>query len=240
MTDAAALPGDPALPGDAALTEADLLRWSESLAGIARTGLGFTDNQYERERFEEVLSVAAEIHASATRRHDPADVIDEWLRSVGEGVSGYVTPKVAIGAVVGNDDGEILLIKRSDSGIWLYPTGWADIGYSPAEVAVKEVLEETGIECEVRRLIGVFDGFRLGFTRNPLYSVVFHCQATGGELKPHPLETLGAGFFAQDALPDGTSGADRWGELAFRAIRGEEIDVHFYAVRPDVWQRRTD
>ena len=50
--------------------------------------------------------------------------------SSGDGVSGYVTPKVAVGAVVGNDDGEILLIQRSDSGIWLYPTGWADIGYS--------------------------------------------------------------------------------------------------------------
>src|SRR3712207_7793138 len=62
--------------------------------------------------------------------------------------AGYVTPKVAVGAVVGNDDGEILLVQRADSGVWLYPTGWADIGYSPAEVAVKEVLEETGITCE--------------------------------------------------------------------------------------------
>ena len=52
---------------------------------------------------------------------------------------------VAIGAVVGNDDGEILLVQRADSGIWLYPTGWADVGYSPAEVAVKEVEEETGL-----------------------------------------------------------------------------------------------
>ena len=45
------------------------------------------------------------------------------MKSVGEGVAGYVTPKVAVGAVVGNDDGEILLVQRADSGIWLYPTG---------------------------------------------------------------------------------------------------------------------
>ncbi|MFM8482442.1 MAG: NUDIX hydrolase N-terminal domain-containing protein, partial [Actinomycetota bacterium] len=43
----------------------DLVRWSEALAGIARTGLGFTQNLYERERFEEVLHVAADIKAAA-------------------------------------------------------------------------------------------------------------------------------------------------------------------------------
>ena len=52
------------------------------------------------------------------------------MKLVESGPAGYVTPKVAIGAVVGNDAGELLLIQRSDSGIWLYPTGWADIGYS--------------------------------------------------------------------------------------------------------------
>ena len=67
--------------------------------------------------------------------------------------AGYVTPKVAVAAVVGNDAGEILLTQRADSGIWLYPVGWADVGYSPSEVAVKEVYEETGIEVEPVSLI---------------------------------------------------------------------------------------
>src|SRR3954469_12708823 len=48
--------------------------------------------------------------------------------------------------------GQILLVQRADSGVWLYPTGWADIGYSPSEIALKEVAEETGIECEPVRL----------------------------------------------------------------------------------------
>ena len=77
------------------------------------------------------------------------------------------TPKVAVGAVVGNDEGEILLVQRADSGIWLYPTGWADIGYSASEVAVKEVEEETGIECEVVQLIAVLDGLRLRLHPHP-------------------------------------------------------------------------
>src|SRR4051794_12622301 len=139
-------------------TDQDLIRWSEALAGIARTGLGFTESQYERERFEEVLSVAADIRHAAGSSYERAELVAGWMKSVGQGVAGYQTPKVGVGAVVGNERGELLLVQRADSGIWLYPTGWADIGYSPAEVAVKEVHEETGIICEVVRLIAVFDG----------------------------------------------------------------------------------
>ena len=55
--------------GERRVTNKDLVRWSEALAGIARTGLGFTESQYERERFEEVLAVAADIrHAAGGRR----------------------------------------------------------------------------------------------------------------------------------------------------------------------------
>ena len=217
------------------LTEADLIRWSEALAGIARTGLAFTENGYERERYEEVLRVAADIRAASRRTHDPDALVDEWLAQVGEGVAGYVTPKIAIGAVVGNDQGQILLIRRADSGIWLYPTGWADIGYSASEVAVKEVKEETGIDVEVRRLIGVFDGLRLGFTTTPLYSLVFHCHAVGGELRPHPLETLGAGWFDPDDLPEPLARVQHWGAHAMAAIRGEDVGVLYDLPRDHVW-----
>jgi ADP-ribose pyrophosphatase YjhB (NUDIX family) len=219
--DGADRPGQP----PAAATPQELIRWSEALAGIARTGLGFTQNLYERERFEEVLAVAADMRVAAGSHFSTEDLVHEWMRSVGEGVAGYQTPKVAVGAVVGNDDGEILLIKRADSGVWLYPTGWADIGYSASEVAVKEVREETGIDCEVVQLIAVFDGLRMGFTRIPLYSVVFHCRPVGGSLKAHPLETDGVGWFAEDALPEPLAGAGQWSDLAFAAIRGEPFDV---------------
>src|SRR6056297_1428416 len=209
--------------------------------------MGFTDSLYERERYEEILHVAADIKAAA-REMDATDAgrvavqretdhfVQEWLESIGEGVPGYVTPKVAVGAIVGNDAGEILLVQRADSGVWLYPTGWADIGYSPAEVAVKEVHEETGIECEVRGLLAVLDGMRLGFTRIPLYSLVFHCVATGGELQAHPLETSDVGWFAEDALPEPLAGASDWGEMAFAAIRGEHHPPRFDPPRPSPWQ----
>ena len=228
----------------------DLARWSESLAAIARTGMGFTESLYERERFEEVLHIAADIKAAANelaavRERDSEAIavqretdhfVQEWMESIGEGVPGYVTPKVAVGAIVGNDAGEILLVQRKDSGIWLYPTGWADVGYSPAEVAVKEVSEETGIECEPLRLLGVVDGQRMGFSRFGMYMLLFHCRATGGELTPHPLETADVGWFAADRLPEATAGAQWWGPMAFEAIDGVEAPATFDSVRSPVWR----
>ena len=85
--------------------------------------------------------------------------------------------------------------------MWLYPVGYADVGYSPSEIAVKEVYEETGIEVEPVSLIAVLDGLRLGFARLPLYSLLFHCRMIGGELQGHPLETRDVGFFDRNRLP---------------------------------------
>lgn len=218
---------DEHMSDDEPVSSQQLRTWAESLAAVARTGLAFTDSLYEQERFEEVLKVAAEIRASIDRRHDTDDLVREWLRSVGDGVEGYVTPKVTVGAVVGNDDGEILLVQRADSGMWLFPTGWADVGYSASEVAVKEVHEETGVECVPVGVLSVVDGMRLGFTTIPLYSVVFHCHAVGGALAAHPLETKDVGWFAEESLPDPLAGYERWGAQAFAAIRGEEPPVTF-------------
>lgn len=217
-------------------TGQDLLTWAETLAGIARTGLGFTESLYEKERYEEIIKVAADIRTTVHEEPDAATVASEWMRSVGSGVPGYVTPKIAIGAVVGNDAGEILLVQRADSGVWLYPTGWADIGYSPSEVAVKEVHEETGVECEPLSLISVVDGMRQGFTKIPLYSLVFHCRAIGGALQAHPLETSDVGWFARDALPEPLAGLERWVDGAFAAIDGTADSVTFDAPRSLPWE----
>ena len=217
-------------------TSQDILRWSEALAGIARTGLGFTQSLYEQERFEEILKVAADMRHAAGSAYDADELATEWMRERGGGVAGYVTPKVAIGAVVGNEAGQLLLVQRADSKVWLYPTGWADVGYSPAEVAVKEVAEETGVECEPVQLLAVIDGMRMGFTRFAMYMLVFHCRATGGDLAAHPLETANVGWFGEDDLPWPVAGFDWWGERAFAAIRGEELTVQFDLPRDPVWR----
>ena len=216
-------------------SERDIARWSESLAAIARTGLAFTENRYERERFEEVLHVAAEMHGTTSLGFDRESRVEEWMAAVESGTAGYVTPKLAVGAIVGNDLGEVLLICRADAGMWLYPTGWCDVGYSAAEVAAKEVFEETGIHAEPLRLVAVIDGLRAGFTAIPLYSLVFHCRAVGGELNPHPLETTGAGWFSFDNLPSPLAGGAGWVDLAARTLANDHRETSFDPPRELPW-----
>jgi ADP-ribose pyrophosphatase YjhB (NUDIX family) len=227
-------------------TLGDLLRWSESLSACARTGLAFTKSLYERERFEEILKVAADIGFVANERlkangqprttKSAAMFVEEWMQDILPGTAGYQTPRVAIGALVGNEAGELLLVKRADSGVWLYPTGWADVGYSAAEIAVKEVKEETGIDAEVKRLAMVVDGLQIGTSTTPLYSLVFHCTLIGGSLKAHPLECSDVGFFARSELPEALAGAKRWVDHAFKAISGDPIEVYFDRPREPIWR----
>ncbi len=225
---------------DTPSTALDMVRWSETLAAIARTGIGFTCSLYERERFEEVLKVAADIQVAAGQPEaDASTLVHGWLEAVGEGVAGYVTPKVAVGAVVGNESHEMLLVRRADSGSWLYPTGWADVGYSPSEVVVKEVKEETGIDVEPLRVIAVLDGLRQGFHRIPLYSLVFQCRAIGGELAAHPLECIDVGWFGEGELPSPLIGASQWSAHAFAALRGERVEVLFDSPRHPPWRTRS-
>lgn len=219
------------------VSEAELIRWAEALAGVARTGLGFTQSQFEAERYTEILAIAADIRARTTEPDRSEWYQDQWLKSVNAGVAGYATPKVAVGAIVGDDQGRLLLIQRMDSKSWLYPTGWADVGYSPAEVAVKEVREETGIRVEVVRPVAIIDGMRAGFSRIPLYSLVFHCRATGGTLAPHPQECLDAGWFSRSQLPEPLARGD-WVDMAFAVIdpaRQDQGDWQFDPPRAQVW-----
>ena len=218
-----------------------LLRWSESLSGIARTGLGFTESLYEQERFEEILKVAADIRvrgrrgAPGRRRRRAGWCRNGWTRSARASRLRHARrwPSAPPSATT---TGELLLIQRADSGIWLYPTGWCDVGYSAAEVVVKEVEEETGIEVEPVRLIAVLDGLRLGFTRVPLYSLLFYCRAVGGTLAPHPLECRDVGWFTRDTMPSPIVGSERWADTVFAALAGEHRDVLYDSVRQPMWR----
>ena len=219
-----------------------LLRWSEALSAIARTGLGFTESLYEQERFEEILKVAADISAEADEEADDADaaggLVQEWMDTVGKGVPGYVTPKVAVGAAVGNDKGELLLIQRADSGIWLYPTGWCDVGYSAAEVVVKEVEEETGIERGAR---APHRGPRRPAPRlHPGARCTRSCSTAApwvASLKPHPLEcTRRRLVHPRDTALSPWSGPSAGASTSSPPSAGEHRDVLYDSVRQPMWR----
>ena len=105
-----------------------------------------------------------------------------------------------------------------------------------SSLLVREVKEETGIEAEVVGLLGVFDGLRRGFSRVPLYSLVFHCRAVGGELDPHPLECLDVGWFSRDQLPEPLASGAFWADVAFAAIDGEQRPTYYDVPRDEVWR----
>ena len=111
-----------------AIAASDVLRWAETLSAIARTGLGFTQSLYEQERFEEVLKVAADIRAAAVDEAESQALYAEWLTTVGKGVAGYVTPTVAVAAIVGNTRGETPRTPRADTGLGLEPGVGAGVG----------------------------------------------------------------------------------------------------------------
>jgi ADP-ribose pyrophosphatase YjhB (NUDIX family) len=214
-----------------------------AISSVARTGLAWSEELYERERYERILEIAAEM-AALMASNNPEYEIEEnlsrqllqgWLGQVKPGVAGYVTPKVSTASFCFDAEGRMLLGKRGDSGLWFIPTGWLEVGLTPAENVVKEVLEETGIECRPLRLVAVRDTRRglPGITAtHPAIlqniSVVFMCEALSSEFKLHPKETLEAGFYhEEEALNLVVERIAPLIKVGFAAWRGEVTSPYF-------------
>jgi 8-oxo-dGTP pyrophosphatase MutT (NUDIX family) len=99
-----------------------------------------------------------------------------------------VVPSANVIAV--NDQGEILMIRRTDNGNWAVPGGGMDLGESITDTAIRETEEETGITCEVTGLVGIYTNPRhvILYTSDrevrQEFSIVFTARPVGGELRP--------------------------------------------------------
>ncbi len=207
----------------------ELARFIERITAIGRTGLAFKPHGYDAERYEDLLREAARIHAVLARdlSTDPEALLQRWRDDAGGGYDGYVTVGVGCGAIVFNQHDEILLIKRP-SGAWWYPTGFCDVGESPAENVAREVREETGLMVTPQRLIGIIDSLKVGSAMRHLYSMLFYCRLDGGTITPHPLETLDVGFYPLDHLPEPLHGRDRkWIALAREFHFEGRVEAYF-------------
>ncbi len=194
----------------------ELARFIERISAIARTGLAFKPDGYDSERYEELLHETARLHAVLAEAdlETAAALRQRWREAVGSGYDGYVTTAVGVGALAFNGRDEILMMKRPN-GRWWYPTGFCDVGISPAENAAKEVREELGLIVRPRRLMAVMDSIKSGSPARHIYALLFECDLEGGELALNPLEALDAGFYPLDALPEPLHGMDRkWIEVA--------------------------
>lgn len=171
------------------------LDWAQRLQAIAQTGLAYAPPQYDRERYEAVLQIAAEMMAQG------AECEIAPVLALFAGQAGYATPKVDLRAAVFRDN-QVLLVREREDGGWTLPGGWADVGESPADGTVREVREESGYETRVRKLIAVYDRNRHGHTPIPFhaYKLFFLCDLMGGS-PAHSADIMDVGWFAESALP---------------------------------------
>jgi ADP-ribose pyrophosphatase YjhB (NUDIX family) len=178
------------------MDEPQWLRMARELRAIAQTGLAFSVDRFDRQRYERVRELAASMLAEGSGER--FEVIIEILR---EGW-GYATPKVDVrGAAF--VDGRVLMVREISDGNWTLPGGWADVNQSAAECVVREIAEESGFTARALKLAAVRDYQRSGHpARNvdSIYKMFFICEITGGAPQPSA-ETSEVAFFARDALP---------------------------------------
>jgi len=194
------------------------LVWAREIQSLAQTGLAFSKGTYDRQRYERLSEIAAEItatHSSLAKE----DLERNFLLQ-----PGYATPKIDVRAAIIRD-GRILLVQEREDGHWCMPGGWADVGELPSRMISREVREESGFEAMPTRIIGVFDANRGG---RPLefyhaFKIVFLCDIVGGSPRPSD-ETLAVDFFPFEHLPPLSSNRTNERHLA-------EIQAHLADAR---------
>lgn len=174
----------------------DWLRWAQRVQSIAQTGLTYTQDPYDRERYEQLREIAVEMTSAGF------DEDVEAVRSVFASAMGYPTPKVDVRAVVFRGD-ELLLVRERRSRRWTFPGGWADVGDTPSAAAERETLEESGYRVQAEKALAILDKTRhehppsLDYT----YKILIACHLEGGEPRTsHEIEDVG--FFTADAIRD--------------------------------------
>ena len=195
------------------------LEWAREIQALAQTGVHYAENDYQRQRYQRLLEIAAEIISAHSTL--PLDALQESFNAQ----IGYATPRVDVRGAVFRD-GKLLMVRERADGGWTLPGGWADVGDVPSEAVEREVWEEAGFQVEARRIIGVYDANRVG----PLevfhaYKIVFLCDLLLGEARPSQ-EILDVNFFSQEEVPQTLSGE--------RTLPRHIRDV-FLAVQNDHW-----
>ncbi|WP_265341250.1 NUDIX hydrolase [Clostridioides difficile] len=163
------------------------------LQGIAQTGLHYSKDIYDIERYEQLKSITLKLIQELS--NEPTEKIELFLDSD----TGYATPKIDIRAVVFNENGHLLMVKEKSDSSWALPGGWADIGYSAGEVAIKEVQEEAGINVTTKQIIAVYDKFKRRYkpSLEYVYKFFIECEFISGKISPG-LETSDVAYISEE------------------------------------------
>ncbi|OGO00887.1 MAG: hypothetical protein A2Y58_01470 [Chloroflexi bacterium RBG_13_51_52] len=195
---------------------------ADELQAVATLGLQYARNDYERERYEKVLAASRRIINIA----DGKSVINDYSRY--HDISGHICPLLGADAAVFRN-GQILLIKRLDNGLWGTPGGMVEVGETLTNAALRELKEETGLNGKVVRLLGIFDSrIWKSQLKSQLYHVIFEVKVTRG--KPVTSnETTDYGFFSADKLPPLSNGHPQIVPFLFKLFGGEMESPYFDA-----------
>jgi ADP-ribose pyrophosphatase YjhB (NUDIX family) len=175
------------------------LEWAREIQALAQTGSHYAENEYQLQRNQRLMEIAAEIVDKYSIMESP-DILLAFNTP-----KGYATPKVDVrGAIFLNN--QLLLVREKADGGWTLPGGWADVGETPAYSAEREVWEETGFRVRATKVIGVYDANRVGkLELFHAYKIVFLCDLISGSPTPSN-ETTEIAFFSRDKIPGNLSG----------------------------------
>lgn len=190
------------------------LEWAKALQAISQSGLHYKPNQFDKERYEEVGQIAAQIIAEHTNLSE-----DEFIE-LNKAELGHATPKVDVRGVVFRHDKLLMIREVLDNGRWTIPGGWADVNETPSQAVEREVLEETGFKTKAIQLLAVFDRVQQGHLP-PLpyhvYKLFFRCEIISGK----PIvnnEASEIQFFGYDEIPE---------DLSESRVKLDQINLFF-------------
>lgn len=193
------------------------------LQSLAQAGLTYGKDVYDKERYERIREISAEMVANMSQI--PLQKVKDLFCCE----SGYQTPKIDTRAAIFKN-GKILLVHENN-GTWSLPGGWCDVNVSVGENTVKEVREEAGLEVKTDKIIAVQDRTKHNL---PLYAygvckIFVQCSVIGGEFKEN-IETTEYKYFAKDELP----------LLAEEKNNEEQIKMCFDAYYDENWKTKLE
>ena len=193
----------------------DIMPLLDELQTIARNGLFYATDPYDRERYERLMHIVTMYYGEAVDL-PPAEVRRRFAAEVG-----YITPKVGADAAIFDEDGRILLTLRADDQRWCLPCGWVEPNEAPIDTVVRETREETGLEVRPLALIDVFTRLPSDYGGvHTMIAVVYRCQVTGGTMGLSH-ESLDVRYWFIDDVPVWHANHEEYARAAFAHWRAE-------------------
>lgn len=199
------------------------LQWAVELQSIAQAGLFYGKDKFDRERYEQIRTIAAEMISYKT------EIPVERVKDLFCNEEGYQTPKLDTRAAI--FEGEKILLVKENNGTWSLPGGWVDVDISVKENVIKEVKEEAGLDVTADVVIAVQDREKHNL---PVYAykvckVFVLCSVMGGAFEQN-IETVESRYFRLDELP----------MLAEEKNNREQIEMCFDAYHSPNWKTLID